>query len=112
MLTALASIRAATQQYAHGLMTYYKGNASGLPKEEKGVFPRSDGYYWWQAGAAWGGLIEYTQFTGDTSYVKTLHEALVANYGPDNNILLPWKKDQEVCAPPRGLSSYRLTQKY
>ncbi|KAF2271584.1 uncharacterized protein EI97DRAFT_437692 [Westerdykella ornata] len=40
-------------------------------------------------------MIEYTKFTGDTSYVKTLTRALVANYGPNNDILLPWKKDQE-----------------
>jgi rhamnogalacturonyl hydrolase YesR len=55
-------------------------------------------YYWWEAGAAWGGMIEYTKSTGDDSYVKSLHKALVANYGPDKNLLLPWKKDQTVCA--------------
>lgn len=90
-----ASIRAATKQYAYGLMSYYKGNASGLPKEDVGVFPKPP-YYWWEGGAAWGGMIEYTQFTGDESYVDTLTQALVANYGPDNNILLEWKRDQEV----------------
>ncbi|KAF2749418.1 glycoside hydrolase family 76 protein [Sporormia fimetaria CBS 119925] len=88
------SIKAATKQYAQGLMSFYKGDASGLPKEEVGVFPKPP-YYWWQAGAAWGGLIEYTQLTGDRSYVSKLHQALVANYGPENNLLLPWKKDQE-----------------
>lgn len=89
-----ASIKAATKQYAYGLMTYYKNNATGMAKEEIGIFPKP--HYWWEAGAAWGGLIEYTQFTGDTSYVKTLTQALVSNYGPANDILLPWRKDQEV----------------
>jgi mannan endo-1,6-alpha-mannosidase len=89
-----ASLKAATAQYAHTLLTYYKGNVSGLPKEEVGVFPKPP-YYWWEAGAAWGGMIEYTSFTGDASYVELLHQALVGNYGPSNDILIPWKTDQE-----------------
>lgn len=39
-------------------------------------------------------MIEYTKATGDDTYVKKLQQALVANYGPDKNLLLPWKKDQ------------------
>jgi mannan endo-1,6-alpha-mannosidase len=35
-----ASIRDATAQYAKGLLSFYKGDASGLPKEEVGVFPK------------------------------------------------------------------------
>jgi hypothetical protein len=41
-------------------------------------------------------MIEYSQFTGDSSNVLTITQALVANYGPNNDILLPWKKNQEV----------------
>jgi hypothetical protein len=91
-----ASIKAATKQYAYGLMSYYKANATDLPKEKIGIFP--DPHYWWEAGAAWGAMIEYSQFTDDQTYVKTLQQALVANYGPNNDIILPWKKAQEVCA--------------
>jgi mannan endo-1,6-alpha-mannosidase len=90
----LASILSATSNYAYGLMTYYKNNASGIPAEDVGIFPKP--HYWWEAGAAWGGLIEYTQFTGDKSYVETLTQALISNYGPNKDILLPWRKDQEV----------------
>ena len=100
-----ASIKAATRQYAFGLMSYYKGNESGLSKEDIGVFPKPP-YYWWEAGAAWGGMIEYTRFTDDTSYVGTLHQALVTNYGPDNNILLDWKRDQEVHSIPPLFSTH------
>ena len=75
-------------------MSFYVNNATDLPKEEIGIFPKP--HYWWEAGAAWGGMIEYTQFTGDESYVKTLTQALAANYGPDNNIILPWRRDQQV----------------
>ncbi|KAF2267535.1 hypothetical protein CC78DRAFT_530644 [Lojkania enalia] len=88
-----ASLRSATADYAYGLMTYYKNNVTGLPATEIGIFPKP--LYWWVAGAAWGGLIEYTQFSGDQSYVNTITQALVANYGPNNDILLPWRKDQE-----------------
>ena len=41
-------------------------------------------------------MVEFTQFTGDESYVDTLTQALVSNYGPNNDILLPWRKSQEV----------------
>jgi mannan endo-1,6-alpha-mannosidase len=89
-----ASIKAATKQYAFDLMTYYKNNSTDTAKQDIGIFPKP--HYWWEAGAAWGGLVEYTQFTGDASYVKTVTQALVANYGPNNDILLSWRKDQEV----------------
>lgn len=88
------SIKSCSQQYAHGLMSYYEANATDLPKEQIGIFPEP--HYWWEAGAVWGGLIEFTQFTGDQSYVKTIQQALTANYGPNNDVILPWKKAQEV----------------
>ncbi|KAF2867030.1 glycosyl hydrolase family 76-domain-containing protein [Massariosphaeria phaeospora] len=88
-----ASLKSVTRAYAHGLMSHYKNNATDLPKEEIGIFPKP--HFWWAAGAAWGGMIEYTQCTGDESHVKTLTEALVANYGPNNDVVLPWRKDQE-----------------
>ncbi|KAF2465508.1 uncharacterized protein BDR25DRAFT_306638 [Lindgomyces ingoldianus] len=88
-----ASIRSVTAKYAAGLMSYYKNGAPGTPENDVGIFPKP--HYWWEAGAAWGGLIEYTSFTGDKSYVNTLTQALVSNYGPNNDILLPWRKDQE-----------------
>ncbi|KAF2001881.1 glycoside hydrolase family 76 protein [Amniculicola lignicola CBS 123094] len=88
-----ASIKEATAKYAHGLMSLYKNNATDTPETEIGIFPKP--LYWWEAGAAWGAMVEYTQLTGDESYVGTLQQALVANYGPENDIILPWKKDQE-----------------
>ncbi|KAF2733443.1 hypothetical protein EJ04DRAFT_553369 [Polyplosphaeria fusca] len=88
-----SSILSVTSNYAFGVMSYYKNNATNLPKEEIGVFPKP--HYWWEAGAAWGGLIEYSMFTGDESHVDTLTQALVANYGPKNDIILPWRRDEE-----------------
>jgi mannan endo-1,6-alpha-mannosidase len=39
-------------------------------------------------------MIEYSQFTGDDSHVKTLQQALTANYGPDNDFILSYRKGQ------------------
>ncbi|KAJ4295229.1 hypothetical protein N0V90_007240 [Kalmusia sp. IMI 367209] len=87
-----ASLKAAISQYANGLMSYYKANASGLPAEEVGYIPKP--HYWWESGALWGGMVEYTNIVGDESYVKTIQQGLTANYGPDLNFILDYKKDQ------------------
>ncbi|CAG5141102.1 uncharacterized protein ALTATR162_LOCUS865 [Alternaria atra] len=87
-----ASILSATRQYAYGLMSMYQGNATGVAKEDIGIWPQP--HYWWEGGAAWGGMIEYSQFTGDDSHVKTLQQALTANYGPDNDFILSYRKSQ------------------
>jgi len=87
-----ASIRNAAKQYANGLMSLYKGSAPGLSVEDVGIWPQP--YYWWEGGAAWGGMIEYSQFTGDGSYVKALQQALTANYGPDNDFILSYRRSQ------------------
>lgn len=87
-----ASIKAAARTYAYGLMELYKNNATGTPTQDLGIWPQP--HYWWEGGAAWGGLIEYTQFSGDESHVKTLQQALTANYGPDNDFILSYRKSQ------------------
>jgi mannan endo-1,6-alpha-mannosidase len=73
-------------------MSLYKNNATNTPAEDIGIWPQP--HYWWEGGAAWGGMIEYSQFTGDTSHVKTLQQALTANYGPDNDFILSYRKSQ------------------
>jgi mannan endo-1,6-alpha-mannosidase len=89
-----ASLKAAISQYANGLMSYYKANASGLPAEEVGYIPKP--HYWWESGALWGSMVEYTNIVGDESYVKTIQQGLTANYGPENNFILDYKRDQTV----------------
>ncbi|KAJ4989471.1 glycosyl hydrolase family 76 [Stagonosporopsis vannaccii] len=86
------SIKAAARTYAYGLMELYKNNATGIPKEDIGIWPQP--LYWWQGGAAWGGVIEYSQFSGDASHVKTMQQALTANYGPNNDFILEYRKSQ------------------
>lgn len=80
------SVKSATSQIAYDMMTYYKGNLTGqVPGILPGPCASTECYYWWQAGAMWGGLINYWQYTGDTSYQATVLQALKFQIGPDKN---------------------------
>ncbi|KAK9381101.1 glycoside hydrolase [Kockiozyma suomiensis] len=59
-------------------MSYYNGNTSD-GTVGKFVSP----YYWWEAGGAWGSLLDYWFYTGDETYNSQLSEALLANVGPN-----------------------------
>jgi mannan endo-1,6-alpha-mannosidase len=39
-------------------------------------------------------MIEYSMFSGDDSHVKTLQQALTANYGPEKDFILSYRKSQ------------------
>jgi mannan endo-1,6-alpha-mannosidase len=75
-------------------MSLYKNNGTNTAKEDIGTWPQP--HYWWEGGASWGGMVEYSQFSGDDSHVKTLQQALTANYGPENDFILEHKKSQTV----------------
>ena len=69
-------------------MSYYSGNAEkfvDLPKP----------HYWWQAGALMGSMLDYSHYTGDTTYDKTIARALLAQVGPDFDYMLPTHFGQE-----------------
>ncbi|KAM0719346.1 hypothetical protein Q7P37_005251 [Cladosporium fusiforme] len=74
------SIKQAASTIAHGMMTYYKGNLSG---QTPGLLPQP--YYWWEAGAMFGSLLDYWYYTGDSTYNKVTEQALLFQVGPDNN---------------------------
>ncbi|KAG0642451.1 glycoside hydrolase [Tuber brumale] len=66
------------------MMTFYPGNKTGgIP----GLF--GDPYYWWEAGAAFGSLIDYWYYTGDEGYVNVTTEAMLHQVGPDQNYMPP-----------------------
>ncbi|PVI00338.1 glycoside hydrolase family 76 protein, partial [Periconia macrospinosa] len=87
------SVKDCSSKYAKGLMSSYKYNDPALPKEERGYWPKP--HYWWASGAIWGGVIEYSQTFGDSQYVKTVQDALTANYGPKNDFIMEDKRDQQ-----------------
>jgi mannan endo-1,6-alpha-mannosidase len=85
--TSLPSIRNASAALAFNLMSYYQTNTSGTPPENIGTLPQP--LYWWQAGAMWGGLVDYWAYTADPSYNPTITQALLAQVGPDKNYMPP-----------------------
>ncbi|KAH3953610.1 mannan endo-1,6-alpha-mannosidase [Parastagonospora nodorum] len=45
-------------------------------------------YYWWQAGAMFGTLLDYWHYTGDDQYNDMIREGLIHNFG-ENLDLMP-----------------------
>ena len=85
------SIKQAASTVAHGMMSYYQGNQSGMPI---GLLP--DPYYWWEAGAMFGQMVEYWYYTGDDTYNDVVMQALLAQVGPDNDYMPPNQTKTEV----------------
>jgi hypothetical protein len=85
------SIKAAARTCADGMMTYYQGNLSGMPQ---GLLPSP--YYWWEAGAMFGQMVEYWYYTGDSTYNEVTTQALLAQVGPDNDYMPPNQTKTEV----------------
>lgn len=83
-LTSTDSIKAAASTIAYGMMTYYTGNRTG---DVPGNLP--DPYYWWEAGAMFGAMVDYWYFTGDSTYNDVTTQALLFQVGPNNNYMPP-----------------------
>ena len=66
------------------MMSYYNGNLTG---EIPGNLPQP--YYWWEAGAMFGTLIDYWYYTGDTTYNDVTSQALLFQVGPDKDFMPP-----------------------
>lgn len=65
------------------MMSYYTGNNTG---DNPGNLPSP--YYWWEAGATFGTMIEYWYYTNDTSYNPTVTQAMLSQVG-DNDDYMP-----------------------
>ncbi|KAK4950579.1 i-AAA protease yme1 [Elasticomyces elasticus] len=83
-VNSTGSIRNAAATLAFGLTSWYHNNQSSTAATAVGTFPAP--YYWWEAGAVWGGLVDYWAYTNDSSYNPTVTQALLAQVGPDNNV--------------------------
>ena len=85
-LTSQDSVKSVTSTLAYDMMTYYSGNTTGgTPGLLPGPCQSLECYYWWEAGAMFGSLINYWQYTGDDSYNSVVSEALQFQRGPDEN---------------------------
>ena len=72
-------------------MKYYKGNETGMIP---GLLVAP--YYWWEAGAMFGQLIEYWYYTGDATYNSLVTEGLLFQTGPNNDYMPPNQTKNEV----------------
>jgi mannan endo-1,6-alpha-mannosidase len=78
------SIKSAAQIIADDMVSYYTGYRLG---DVPGNLPAP--YYWWEAGAMFGALVDYWYFTGDDSYNNITTQALLHQIGPDNDFMPP-----------------------
>ncbi|KAM0333394.1 hypothetical protein ACHAQA_002055 [Verticillium albo-atrum] len=74
-------IKKSAKTLAYDLMTYYHGNESGqTPGILPGPPPAGD-YYWWEAGAMWGAMMDYWHLTGDDTYNDVVTQAMLWQVG-------------------------------
>jgi mannan endo-1,6-alpha-mannosidase len=66
------------------MMVYYNGNTTG---NVPGNLPSP--YYWWEAGAFFGAMIDYWYYTGDTTYNDVTSQALLFQVGPNDDYMPP-----------------------
>ncbi|KAI1854217.1 hypothetical protein JX266_001358 [Neoarthrinium moseri] len=78
------SIRSVSKQMVADLMTFYTGDQPG---QTPGLLPPP--YYWWEAGAMMGSLIDYWYYTGDATYNQIAQDALLFQVGPYNDYMPP-----------------------
>jgi mannan endo-1,6-alpha-mannosidase len=86
---------------AYDLMSYYTGNRTG---DVAGNLPAP--YYWWEAGAMFGEMIEYWYYTGDTTYNDEVKQALLHQVGDDKDYMPKNQSKSLVCL--EGARTYRI----
>ncbi|RYP24210.1 hypothetical protein DL765_000705 [Monosporascus sp. GIB2] len=65
-------------------MSFYTGHQPG---QIPGLLPPP--YYWWEAGAFMGAMIDYWYYTGDTTYNTITMQGLLHQVGPNNDYMPP-----------------------
>ncbi|KIX93751.1 uncharacterized protein Z520_10657 [Fonsecaea multimorphosa CBS 102226] len=83
-LNSTDSIKAAAKIVANEMVSYYTGYRPG---DVPGNLPAP--YYWWEAGAMFGALIDYWYFTGDDSFNEITTQGMLHQVGPDNDFMPP-----------------------
>jgi mannan endo-1,6-alpha-mannosidase len=78
------SLKAAAKVAAQGMMQYYTGHRPG---DTPGNLPQP--YYWWEAGAMFGAIIDYWYFTGDDTWNDMTTQAMLHQAGPDRDYMPP-----------------------
>ncbi|KAL6796935.1 glycoside hydrolase family 76 protein [Trichoderma sp. SZMC 28012] len=76
------SVKSVSKDMAADLVSFYNGNQPG---NTPGLLP--DPYYWWEAGAMMGTLIDYWYYTGDDTYNDLTTQALLFQVGETNDYM-------------------------
>ncbi|KAI1761050.1 glycoside hydrolase family 76 protein [Hypoxylon sp. FL1150] len=76
-----ASIKDAAAQVAKGIFAYHDPNSTA------GQFTQPEPWFWWLSGSAWNGLMDYTIYTGDTTYQADILSAISKNLGPNYDFI-------------------------
>lgn len=79
-----ASVKAAAGTIAFGLMKYYTGNNTG---DVPGNLP--DPYFWWEAGAMFGTMVDYWKLTGDETYNEVTIQAMLHQASETRDFMPP-----------------------
>ncbi|KAH6847138.1 glycoside hydrolase family 76 protein [Chaetomium sp. MPI-CAGE-AT-0009] len=88
-LDSSSSIKTAAKVVAANLMTYYHGDEPG---QTPGILPGpppAAPYYWWQAGAMWGTIVDYWFYTGDDQYNAEALRSMVFQAEAPVNAYMP-----------------------
>lgn len=83
-ITSPDSIKSAASQIAYGMVKWYTGNNTG---DVPGNLPSP--YYWWEAGAMFGSLVDYWYYTGDSTYNDITTQAMLFQVGPNDDYMPP-----------------------
>ncbi|KAI1854826.1 hypothetical protein JX265_002465 [Neoarthrinium moseri] len=94
--TQTESIKKGAGEAAWNMVRYYTGNNTG---DTPGNLP--DPYYWWEAGAMFGALIDYWVFTGDDSYNTITFQAMQHQVG-DNDDYMPQNQTRSLGNDDQG----------
>ncbi|KAA8628097.1 hypothetical protein SMACR_05476 [Sordaria macrospora] len=83
-LSSIDSLKHAASFMAQDMMSFYSGDKpGGIP----GLLPQP--YYWWEAGALMGSLIDYWYYTGDTQWNDLIQQGLLFQAGPNSDYMPP-----------------------
>ncbi|KAK0733663.1 glycosyl hydrolase family 76-domain-containing protein [Lasiosphaeria miniovina] len=69
---------------AEDMMSFYHGDQPG---GTPGLLPLP--YYWWEAGALMGSLVDYWYYTGDSRWNNITKEGMLYQVGPNNDYMPP-----------------------
>lgn len=83
-LGSTGSLKSVASSMTDDMMSFYEGHKPG---GTPGLLPLP--YYWWEAGALMGALVDYWYYTGDTKWNEITQEGLLFQVGPNNDYMPP-----------------------